>query len=133
MSDQRFRSSDHLRRKDDFKRVYARRCSEADDILIVYVDDNGLRNTRLGLSVGKRAGNAVRRNRLRRQLREAFRTNKTELPTGVDIICIPRAARGTKPADFRQSLRFLVTEAAKRLRRSRRGRPINRNSEPPSR
>jgi RNase P protein component len=51
---------------------------------------NDLGRRRLGLSVGKKLGGAVVRNRYKRVLREAFRLSQHELPEGYDYILIPR-------------------------------------------
>ena len=61
-----------------------------DALLIVYVAANGLAWSRLGISVSKRVGKAVQRNYVRRRIREAFRSMKADLPTGLDIVCIAR-------------------------------------------
>ena len=81
---------ERLIRRGDFEATYRERKSAADDRLVVYVRPNGLGFSRLGLSVGARFGNAVRRNRFRRICREAFRLHKRELPRGCDIIIVPR-------------------------------------------
>ncbi len=52
---------------------------------------NGLGVTRLLAVSGKRLGNAVKRNRMRRLLRAAFRTGKDELPHGYDLALIARS------------------------------------------
>ncbi len=52
---------------------------------IVILKQNGLGNTRLGVTVSKRTGNAVKRSRVKRLIREFFRLNKTHLPQGYDI------------------------------------------------
>ena len=55
--------------------------------------------SRIGLSVGRRVGSAVRRNRIKRVLREAYRLNKAELSIPCDIVFIPR--RGLEKVGLR--------------------------------
>ena len=86
----RFRAHEHLRSPADFRRVYERRRSAGDEWLIVYACENDLPHLRLGLSVSRKVGGAVQRNRLRRLYREAFRLTRHEMPVGMDLILIPR-------------------------------------------
>ena len=51
--------------------------------------DNGLPYSRIGISVGKKFGNAVKRNRAKRLCRELFRLYRHAIPEGVDIIFLP--------------------------------------------
>lgn len=95
MADQRFPRTHHIRRGVDFQRVYRRRCSAADKILVAFAGPNGLPHPRLGLSVSRKLGCAAVRNRWRRLLREAFRLSRGELPPGLDLVLIPRL--GVKP------------------------------------
>lgn len=92
MTNTRFRHCEHLRRPADFRRVYEARCSSSNDSLIAYAIRNGLAHNRVGFSVSKKGANAVIRNRLRRLLREAYRLTKPSLPSGFDIVLIPRSA-----------------------------------------
>jgi ribonuclease P protein component len=113
--DRRFCRREHLRLRGDFARVFAAKCSDADGALVVYLAPNGLAWSRLGLSVSKRVGNAARRNYVRRRIREAFRTQKSELPKGLDIICVAKPGAAEARCELARSLRTLVLKAARRL------------------
>lgn len=115
----RFRKAEHLRRPSEFKRVYDRRRSVSDGWLIVYGCENGLPHLRLGLSVSRKVGGAVKRNRFRRLMREAFRLSRAEMPGGLDLVLIPRSPREPTLADLRKSLPGLVTTLARRLTREK--------------
>ena len=90
MPDQRFLPKYHVRRTADFQRAVRQRLSAGDAWGVVFGHSNGLPYPRLGLSVSKRLGGAVVRNRWKRLLREAFRQIRPELPVGIDLIVIPR-------------------------------------------
>jgi len=112
--DQRFRKSERLRLKRDFARVFAARRRAPGALLTVYVDENDLAWSRLGMSVGRRVGNAVTRNRVRRRLREAFRLQKDKLPVGLDIICVVHPAAADPNADLATALRDAIHRAARK-------------------
>lgn len=112
---ERFRRHEHLRRPDDFRRVYDRRRSVSDRWLIVYACENGLPHLRLGLSVSRKVGIAIHRNRLRRLYREAFRLTRHEMPTGLDLVLIPRRSDEPTLAELKESLPKLVRHVARKL------------------
>lgn len=114
-TDRRLRKCERLRLRVDFARVFARRCSAADPVLVVYVATNDLGYVRIGLSVSRRVGNAVVRNRVRRRIREAFRRHKASLPVGLDIICVARPKAACDDADIANSVRVLVARAARKV------------------
>jgi ribonuclease P protein component len=113
----RFRPAEHLRRPADFKRVYDRHRSVSDGLLIVYACPNGLPYLRLGLSVSRKVGKATHRNRLRRLYREAFRLTRHEMPTGLDLVLIPRRPEPPALEELKRSLPRLVGQLARKLAR----------------
>ena len=112
-----FRPHEHLRKPSEFQHVYDRRRSVSDGWLIVYACENGRPHLRLGLSVSRKFGGAVRRNKLRRLYREAFRLTRSELPTGMDLILIPRSPEVPPLEELQRSLAKLVPQAARKLAR----------------
>jgi ribonuclease P protein component len=112
----RFPAQYRLRSPNDFRKTFDRKCSVSDDWLIVYGCPNDLSHCRLGLSVSRKVGNAVRRNRLRRLYKEAFRLSQHDLPPGLDLILIPRNRPGFPTLDqLKQSLPRLAAKVSRRL------------------
>lgn len=109
----RFRPHHRLRSPVDFERVYKAGKRSGDNLFAVNALANELGFARLGMSVSARTvGNAVRRNRLRRIIREVFRERHAALP-GVDFVVTSRpGARDALKVAVVTSLERLLDRAA---------------------
>jgi len=110
----RFRRSQRVVGKADFDRILRKGLRATNERLTIWVLPNDAAGTRLGLIVGRQHGRAVRRNRLKRLLREAFRLSQHELPAGFDLICSPRVGVHLTLAACRESLLRLAQRLARR-------------------
>ena len=89
-----------LKTKKDFLRLYRRGKTSVDSKLVVYVKKGEANNCRIGFSISKKIGNAVVRNRIKRQLREIFRSRKSELNNIYDLVVVVR--KGSVGATYQQ-------------------------------
>ena len=81
-----------LKKKKDFQAVYSRGKSYANRFLVLYVfRSNGFQG-RVGFAAGKKLGNAVKRNRVKRLLRESYRLHQDDLQAGVSLLLVGRKA-----------------------------------------
>jgi len=116
MADARLRRRERIRGDVRFRSIRSSGASAGDEVLYVRALANGLGLTRLGLAVGRPAGGAVARARLRRRLREAFRHNKAGLPPGLDLLLSPRRrAADAEPDALGRSLLALAARVAREL------------------
>jgi ribonuclease P protein component len=109
----RFDADLRLRSKPQFDAVYAGGRRIDDRFFALRVRPNGLPHPRVGLAVAvKTAGNAVKRNRLRRLVRESFRQAQFTLP-GVDVVVAAKFPAAEAPAtSLRDSLATLWKRVA---------------------
>lgn len=114
LHDQRLRKVERLRLRAEFLRVQRRGRRHSGASLTVYALSNPLGHNRLGITVSRKVGKAVRRNRWKRLIREAFRRNKQELPQGFDLVVIvAQKAIPTTLEATREELLTLARRAAK--------------------
>jgi ribonuclease P protein component len=117
MADARLRRRERIHGDVRFRNIRGSGAAAGDEVLFVRALGNGLGLTRLGLAVGRSAGGAVARARLRRRLREAFRHHKAALPPGLDLLVAPRRrAAGAAPEALARSLVALAAQVARELK-----------------
>jgi ribonuclease P protein component len=116
MSDHRFPKRMRLLRASEFERVFEARNSASDAWIVLYGAASETGYPRIGLTVSRRVGDAVERNRWKRLLREAFRLSQTELPP-LDLVCV---ARGQSPPTLGQ-MRDSLIALSSRVQRRREG------------
>ena len=73
-----------------FRRLYAT-SGQANSYLVLYARRNRSAQNRVGLTVSKKLGCAVVRNRVRRRLREVYRLNESRFAPGWDIVVVARS------------------------------------------
>ena len=79
-----------LKKNREFKRVFEKGGYCADGRLTLYILKNGLNDNYYGVSAGKKIGNSVERNRVKRLIREAIRRNAHLTAPGFDIVVLAR-------------------------------------------
>lgn len=79
-----------MNRNQDFQRLY--RCGAFCSLgsAVLYAMPNQRAENRLGITAGKKVGNAVKRNRAKRVIREAYRAVEANMPIGLDIVIVAR-------------------------------------------
>ena len=80
-----------LKKNSDFRRLYSKGKSTVNPYLVIYYKKNGMNYNRVGFTVSAKLGNAVIRNRVRRQLREIYRLHLNELKNGTDFVVVARS------------------------------------------
>jgi ribonuclease P protein component len=108
-----------LRRDRDFQRVYAARRRADMGAVALYALANDLPHARIGVSLPRKVGNAVRRNRIKRLLREAFRLAQHELPGGLDLVIVVRPHEPKSLHDYQQMIRGALATIDRRGARER--------------
>jgi len=87
-----FKKHQRLVKNHEFTAVLSNRKRAQDQVLIVYCKPNGLKYSRLGISVGKSLGSSVVRNRIKRFIRESFRLEQHNIGGSQDYLVMPSPA-----------------------------------------
>ncbi len=100
--------ADRIKKRGEITRIFRRGGSASDERLRLRVLANSLGRRRMAVAVSRRHGNAVRRNRIKRLCREAFRTCRSELPDSYDYVLQPKVGAELDIESIRESLRNLA-------------------------
>jgi ribonuclease P protein component len=99
-----FPKTHRIRSREEFSAVFDEGVKQVKGALLVFGRANGLAHPRLGLSISRRVGNAVKRNRIKRMLREAFRLMQHDLPRGYDFVVVVRPHEPMILAEYQRLL-----------------------------
>ncbi len=92
----------------------------ADGVLVLFaIASDPESEVRIGVTIPKRTGNAVKRNQWKRLIRESFRTQQHRLPRGMNIIVRPKKDSPLKWNAIQKSIPYLVNKAARRLKNAK--------------
>jgi len=106
-----------LTQNKDFLRLYKKGKSVGSKACVLYFMANKLPYNRLGITTGKKVGNAVMRNRARRIIRAAYQENEIDFPVGFDIVIVARDFATQVKSDYISS--FLRKSAVKEMNKSK--------------
>jgi len=79
-----------LKKNAEFQRIYRKGSYMATKALVAYIRPNNLMETRIGITVSKKYGKSVKRNRIRRLITESYRILKDNVKPGYDIVFVAR-------------------------------------------
>ncbi|MGN1080564.1 MAG: ribonuclease P protein component [Acutalibacteraceae bacterium] len=101
-----------INRNTDFRRIYWRGRSAAHPVLVTYAAKSRGEFTRVGVTSGKKVGNAVTRNRARRVIRAAYRNVMPKIRGSWDIVFV---ARGKTPHTKSTRVEAVMTQQLEQL------------------
>lgn len=103
------KKTDTLKKNFEFVRIYKKGKFFAGRYIVAYVLKNRFGLRRLGITANKKVGKSVRRNRMKRLIRESYRLLEDFIPAGLDIVFV---ARGTETeigfAEIHKEMKFLL-------------------------
>jgi ribonuclease P protein component len=115
--DRTFGARWRVRGRSRFAEIHAAKVRRESGPLLIYALTNDLDHLRIGLSVGRRVGNAVRRNRVKRRLREAFRLHRDAWARGYDLLVVVRPHEPLSPDEYARHLGEAIARLDKAWRK----------------
>lgn len=110
-----FSKSQRILASHQFGRILRRGSCVADGVLVLCaMPSDADRPPRLGVTIPKKTGTATVRNRWKRLIRESFRTQQGELPSGFDYVIRPKKGAPLSWTEIRESVPRLAQRAARR-------------------
>jgi len=87
-----------LKKTRDFSKVYRKRKSKANSFIVLYILENKRDYNRIGISVSRKVGKSVIRNRVKRFIKEVYRRHSDNVKKGYDLVFVSRVK--AREADF---------------------------------
>ncbi|MEG2983945.1 MAG: ribonuclease P protein component [Peptostreptococcaceae bacterium] len=105
-----FNNTKGLKKDSDFRKVYKHGKSFANKYLVMYILNTKSEEIKLGISVSKKVGKAITRNRVRRLIKEVYRLDiDGKIKLGYDVVFIARiASKDANYKDIEKSINNLV-------------------------
>lgn len=98
-----------LKKNYEFVRIYKKGKFFVGKYIVIYVLKNRLGTNRLGITVNKKVGKSVIRNRTKRLVRESYRLYENYIPAGLDIVFVARSVETEYGlAEIRREMKFLL-------------------------
>ncbi len=99
-----------LKKNYEFKNVLTKGKFYKENTITVYIQKNNIKSNVIGIAVSKKIGNAVKRNKLKRLIRESYRLMKNELKQGYNIVFV-----WNKNMSFNNANYFTVNKDMKKI------------------
>lgn len=113
-ADERFSRNDRVVHGAEYRSIYSSGTKLHSERFVLFSRENGLSHHRLGITVSRKVGGAVVRNRIKRLFREVFRKSKAEIPYHLDLVL--NAKHGCAEAGY-NDLREEFLRAVRKIRR----------------
>lgn len=123
-----------LKLNKEFRRLYYKGKSSVHPLVVTYAMRNRMDHNRMGITVTKKIGKAVSRNRCKRIIREAYRRVEGEIPQGWDFVFVARArTKEAKATDLlpviKKQIESLTTQKPKPKKPAQKEKPEKNREE----